>query len=99
METEKTIEALLRREVERRGGLCLKYTNANKSGYPDRLCMLPGGVSFWVELKSPGGKPRALQRERMRRLTELGQSVFTAASSDEVRLILHIVSSMTEEGL
>lgn len=88
MESEKTTERYLAREVGRMGGECLKYANGNKSGYPDRLCLLPGGRAFWVELKSSGLEPRPLQWERIRRLRALGQRVFVADSRDCVDKIL-----------
>lgn len=86
--TEKSIERYLVREVEKVGGLCLKYANGNKSGYPDRLVMLKGGTTFWVELKSPGKTPRQLQKVRIAELRAIGQRVYVADSYWSVENIL-----------
>lgn len=87
-ENEKTIDKYLVRKVTELGGECLKYTNQNKSGYPDRLVLLPGGVTAWVELKGPKLDPRPLQMERMKRLRDLGQRVYVADCFDKVDAIL-----------
>lgn len=39
--SEKAIEQALVKAVEKRGGIALKYTNDNLTGYPDRLIILP----------------------------------------------------------
>lgn len=88
VETEKSVERYLAAEVAKMGGECLKYTNSLKSGYPDRICLLPGGHAFWVEVKGPGLKPRLLQWERIKRLRALGQRVFVADTFDAVDKIL-----------
>ncbi len=58
---ERTVEKALIREVEKRGGLCLKFVSPGRAGVPDRLCILPGGVVFFAELKAPGKILRPLQ--------------------------------------
>jgi len=59
---ERDIEQKLRREVERRGGRCLKWVCPGWSGVPDRIVLLPGGRIYFVETKRPkGGKLSTLQ--------------------------------------
>ena len=67
--SEKAIERYLCDQVKNLGGVCLKYSSANTAGYPDRVALLPGGRTIWIELKSketdqitdnpyrPAGKP------------------------------------------
>ena len=86
--SEKYIEMHLLDGVAARGGLCLKYFNPAVVGYPDRLCLLPGGVVFWVELKAPGEKPRKIQGLRHLQLRGLGQTVHVADSIEAVDAIL-----------
>ena len=89
---EKAVERYLVVEVEKRGGECLKYTNANKAGYPDRLVMLPGGITAWAEVKGTGIRPRPLQIERFKRLRQLGQRVSVVDCYDAVdRLLLRLL--------
>lgn len=83
-EREKSIESYLRREVEAAGGRCLKYYNAMERGYPDRIVMLKGGILVWVEIKSRGRRPTALQEARMTELRDLWQNVAVVSSRREV---------------
>lgn len=90
MISEKDIEKRLVREVEALGGLCIKYFNPAQTGYPDRLCLLPGGETFWVELKAPGKKLRRSQEIRKGKLEGLGQRVYVADGLDAVSRIVEI---------
>ncbi len=69
---EKEIEAKLKAMIERRGGLCLKWVCPGWLGVPDRICLVPGGHVFFVELKRPGGQRSKMQRWWARKLNELG---------------------------
>lgn len=65
------------------GGLCLKLL-PSLIGIPDRLCLLPGGVVFFVELKAPGQKPRPIQVKRIAQLRRLGFRVEVVDSKERV---------------
>lgn len=97
METEKTqerereVEAYLSRRVARMGGKCLKYYNPVQAGYPDRVCLLPGGVSLWVELKRKGGRLSALQRARLAELAGLGHKAYACYGKEGVDALLDAV--------
>ena len=86
--SEKNIEAYLVGKVEEAGGLCLKFTSHTETGYPDRLVLLPGGRTAWVELKSQGEKPRRIQEVRMEKLRLLGFDVHVADSKEKVNEIM-----------
>lgn len=81
-ESEKTLEARLVREIEARGGMALKYTSQFHRGIPDRICLMPGCCTYFVELKSTGQKPTKLQEHAMRRLRELGHIVTVIDSTE-----------------
>ena len=74
-ESEKTLEARLVREIEARGGMALKYTSQFHRGIPDRIVLLPGGHTIFVELKSTGQKPTKLQMHAIRKLIKMGHQV------------------------
>ncbi len=74
-DSEKYLEKKLVREIKNLGGLALKFTSSTEAGYPDRLLILPGGVSLWVEIKSKGEKPTKLQKHRITTLKKLKQDV------------------------
>ena len=52
--SEKAIERYLVEQAKENGLLCLKYSNPNMAGYPDRILVIPDGRVVWVELKSRG---------------------------------------------
>lgn len=60
---EKDLEAKLRKEIQKRGGLCLKWVCPGWSGVPDRIILMPGARVYFVEMKRPkGGRLSALQK-------------------------------------
>lgn len=86
--SEKAIERYLCDQVKNLGGVCLKYSSANTAGYPDRVALLPGGRTIWIELKSKGKKPTKLQTIRIDQLASLGHQVFVADSKERINEIL-----------
>ena len=86
--SEKAIEKYLSGEVAKAGGICLKYSNPNMAGYPDRVAVMPEGVSVWVELKSKGRKPNKLQAARIESMRRLGHRVYVIDSRQGVDLML-----------
>ncbi len=61
IESEKLLERKLKKTVQAKGGLCIKLSAAHFIGIPDRMCLLPGGVLVFVELKTTKEKPRKIQ--------------------------------------
>lgn len=83
-ESEKSLERYLCARCKAAGLLCLKYTSVTQCGYPDRIVLLPEGRCVWVELKSAGCVPNALQRMRHGELRRLGQYVYVCDSRELV---------------
>lgn len=75
MTGEKSYERQLVIAVRERGGVALKQTSQYRRGIPDRLILLPGARTEWVELKSDGKKPTKLQRLTHEELRALGYRV------------------------
>lgn len=75
-ESEKALEARLRREVEKRGGKAIKLTSQLHRGLPDRMVLMPGGHVWFVELKTTGKRPTKLQASVHRDLRAMGFRVF-----------------------
>lgn len=71
--TESQVEKKLRIAVEQLGGLCIKHHSPYHRGMPDRLVMLPGGLTYWVELKTATGELSKLQKVARKKLIGLGQ--------------------------
>ena len=59
--SEKEIEKYLVKQVRAMGGICLKYSNANMVGYPDRVAILPFVLTVTQEIKSRDNKPTKKQ--------------------------------------
>ena len=72
---ESAIEAHLVRKVRAAGGIAYKWISPGRAGVPDRIVVLPGAYSVFVELKSPGAKPDAHQLREHQRLMKLGMRV------------------------
>lgn len=88
---ERDVEKRLVREVEKRGGLCLKFTSTSVRGVPDRIVILDGMVCF-VELKRPGEEPRPLQKKMIKQLQENGALVFVISNLEEVQEFMEWVT-------
>lgn len=72
---ETRLERRFKKEVERRGGRALKFISPGMRGMPDRLVLLPGGRTVFVEMKALGEKPTPLQEKRAAELRQLGFQV------------------------
>jgi len=70
---ESALESKLCREIRKIGGRALKLTTPNH--IPDRLVLLPGGGSVFVEMKAPGEKPRKGQLAMHDYLRRMGHEV------------------------
>ena len=86
--SEKMIERYLCDSVKQMDGVCLQYSNAGMVGYPDRICLLSGGVVFWVELKSKDGRLNEAQKIRIRQLRGMGHTVNVCRSKEDVDEVL-----------
>lgn len=90
---EKDIEKKLIKEVNKLGGLALKFLSPGYAGVPDRLILLPYRKLAFIELKAPGKTLRPLQEKRKRHLEELGFLVFCLDSKDEIGGVLGEIQS------
>ena len=85
---EKDIEWYLVKRVKALGGIAYKFTSPQRRSVPDRLCLLPGGVFFFVELKAPGKKPTPQQEREHLRIKALGIPCHVADNKEHVDTIL-----------
>lgn len=87
--TEKQLEQKLKKEVEKLGGLCLKWVCPGFTGVPDRKCLLPGGYEMFVEVKKPGEDLTPRQEVVRKQLLNLG---FTYVVLDCIEMLDAIVT-------
>lgn len=85
---ERDVEKHLTRAVRKRGGMCLKFVSPGTNGVPDRLILLPGGKTGFVETKAPGSKPRPLQVARHKQFANLGHPVHIIDHPDQIDGVL-----------
>lgn len=81
---EKQIEKYLVNEIERLGGLCIKFPPLFFRGFPDRIVLLPGALIVFVEMKDKGKKPTRVQLRAHDKLRSLGFRVEVLDSKESV---------------
>ena len=86
--SERSLERYLAERVTELGGLCMKYHNPSHIGFPDRICILPGGITKWVELKSTGRTARPIQQIRIDQLERLGHYARVCDSREAIEEVL-----------
>lgn len=81
---EKQIEKYLVNEIERLGGLCIKFPPLFFRGFPDRIVLMPGALIVFVEMKDKGKKPTRVQLMTHDKLRSLGFRVEVLDSKESV---------------
>jgi hypothetical protein len=83
---ESEIERHLVWAVARAGGVAYKFKSPNNRGVADRIVCLPDGTTWFVELKTKGGRLAPLQRlfaDEMQRLGQRYACLWTKEQVDE----------------
>lgn len=86
--SEKVLERKLVEGVKKLGGKALKFYSKIDTSYPDRLIQMPGGKTYWVEVKSTGKEQTPLQQLRAKELTQLGFRVFVVDTQEKLDVLL-----------
>lgn len=90
-ESEKTLERRLAAEVARLGGMAVKHTAQYHRGVPDRIVLMPHGLTYFAELKSTGRKPTDLQKSTIEELRGLGFPAVVIDSTDGLNAFLSLL--------
>lgn len=80
---ESKIENYLKKEVEKLGGMCLKFTSSVR-GVPDRIVILPKNKIYFVELKQENGRESKLQKYMHKQFEKRGANVYVPYSKRDV---------------
>ena len=67
MSLEREIEQFLVTKIKALGGVAYKFTSPGRRSVPDRLCVMPEGKHFFVEVKRRAGKLTPLQTVEIKR--------------------------------
>ena len=92
--SEHEIEQKLVKAVKAMGGITPKFASPGYAGMPDRIILLPGGKTAFVEVKAMGRKPRPLQRKRHETLRKLGFKVFVLDDAGQIGGIIREIQSV-----
>ena len=100
---EKDIEAWIRREIMKLGGMFLKFVSPGNDGVPDRIAVFPDGRVVFTELKAKNGKLSAVQMYQIDRLISMNQQVCVVYGMGGAEKFLqdmkdHTVSSLAYAG-
>ena len=90
-ESEKALEARLRKEVESHGWMALKLLSQLHRGLPDRLILAEYGIAFFAEIKTTGKKPTRLQKHCHELLRKLGFQVFIIDTTESLEMALALM--------
>lgn len=84
---EYTVEHNIIHQVKARGGVCWKWVSPGRRGVPDRICIFPGPVIVFVELKRPELRDgRSAQQKKVAEILErLGCQVWRIGDPDAFR--------------
>lgn len=91
-ESEKVTEVYLCDQVKKRlNGIAYKFSSPNRRNVPDRLCILPEGMHFFVEVKSEGKNPSPGQIREIKRLNDMQHPVWLCRTKREVDHVISVV--------
>lgn len=85
---ESLVETRLIKEINKLGGMCLKFTSPGHRGVADRICIMPKGITDYVETKSDVGTLSELQKLFKRRLEARGHKVWVLDSIPAILLYI-----------
>lgn len=85
---EREIEKKLVDGVRKLGGRAYKFVSPGNDGVPDRIVVLPGRSSKFIELKTETGRLSSLQNVQIKRLKDLGQDVRVLYGLEDVKRFL-----------
>ena len=84
---ESQLEQKLVSHITKLGGIAYKFSSPNRRSVPDRLCVMPNGRAFFVELKAQGKAPTPLQLHEHELLRSLGHTVLVIDNLEDVYAI------------
>ena len=88
---ERLVEKHLVTLCTRYGCLTYKFTSPGHAGVPDRLVILPGGETVYIEVKRPGGKTTPLQDRHLRILREQGCRCYVVDSYEACDRVMEVL--------
>ncbi len=88
----KSSRKLPDQKVSELGGKAWKFVSPGNAGVPDRLITY-NSKAFFVEVKRPGGKPRALQKATVAQIRATGMKVYCISTKAQVDELTNLMRS------
>ncbi len=80
------------------GGVAYKFVSPGNAGVPDRICVMPEGLVYFVEVKKPGGCLSQKQYNQIIRMKKLAHKVEIVHDYEAVDDLKHrMAHELTEE--
>ena len=86
---ENKVEKYLDQRVRGLDGLTRKWVSPGVDGVPDRICLLPGGIIYFVEVKTITGSISETQKREQKRISDTGAFVRTVFGEEEVDQLIN----------
>ena len=81
---ESEVEHYFKWAVERAGGKTYKFTSPSHRGVADRIACMPSGKTYFVELKTKGGRLSDLQKIFAAHMARLNQNYSCLWTKEQV---------------
>ena len=88
IESEKLLEKKLADGIKKIGGWTLKLLSTHIAGLPDRICLVPGGIVFFAEIKTTKKKPSKIQLFIHEKIRKIGFEVYVVDTSEQIKEII-----------
>ena len=85
---ESEVEKYFVWTVERMGGKTYKFTSPGRKGVADRIACLPDGSTWFVELKTKGGRLSVLQKMFADDMALLNQNYACLWTTEQIDLFI-----------
>ena len=85
---ERDVERYLTKRVEAIGGRAYKFVSPGRAGVADRIVCLPSGETWFIEVKTEGGRMSALQNVFAEDMCRRNQKYMVIWSKQQVDLFL-----------
>lgn len=85
---ERDVERYLTKRVEAIGGRAYKFVSPGRAGVADRIVCLPSGETWFVEVKTEGGRMSALQNVFAEDMCRMNQKYMVIWSKQQVDLFV-----------
>lgn len=94
--TEKQVERYFCKKMEKLGCQTYKFVSPGCVGVPDRIVILPGGMTWFVELKRAGGEMSAVQWVMLKKMYKVTGNLKVISGKKEVDAFYDDISELVE---